>query len=148
MFILGEALEPIWERLSDAILFHDIGCRYGDCLHRLQGDEMTDMWAMLASFHDATALGKQVDKFNADTSFIAIEWQQVWSIMLKNHQRLEGAVLAAYGTPSAPYSASLLVTTPATRTPTATATSAALNRITCHLLVSGRAGGAGQRDDA
>jgi hypothetical protein len=117
VYIFGDALEPVWERLNDAIVYHDLGCRYADCLTTNRTDEMTDMWAMLGAFDDRNALNLLIAKFSNNTSHVAGEWQAVWRAVASQHSTLESVILNALGTPSAPYSAALLETTPTTNLP-------------------------------
>ncbi len=85
LLIMGDALQPIWDKLSAAILFHDLGCRYGDCKVRGTTDEVSDMWSFLATLHDPVALHAGVLRFTSNQTHINADWQSVFQAIDAQH---------------------------------------------------------------
>lgn len=110
--LLGDGLRGLNERLEDASLLHDLGCRFRDCRAMGVRTELSELWRLEGSAADATLLGTALD--DADLLASAPQQRQAWWFVfetLKNrHGYIEDAVRQTLN--ASTYSASLLQDTP------------------------------------
>jgi hypothetical protein len=91
--ILGDSLSPVVERLDDAALFHDMGCRFAGCSGTAPPTSLVDAWRLLGVLADATALQKEVT-----ASTLSAQWTAVFSAIQQQHAAaFEAAVDDAFG---------------------------------------------------
>jgi hypothetical protein len=107
--ILGDAIEPLLQRLTQVILIHDVGCRYQGCAVTGSADEVSDLWELLSAVASKTDLTTLTGKFANNTSFVQADWQAVFNALTNSHEALESAVLDYY--PGRTYTPSLLLQT-------------------------------------
>jgi hypothetical protein len=94
--LTGDALQSMWDKLTAAILYHDLGCRFAGCAVLKRSDEVSDLWELLSQLHDVSQLQLLTAKFTNNTSAVKADWQPVFNQLVTGHVALEQAVLDAY----------------------------------------------------
>jgi hypothetical protein len=107
LFLLGDALRGLDERLLEVSRLHDMGCRFKTC--NTTATPTSELMGMLGSLTDANRLSSRL---TASTR-AAADWKAVFTLVQSNHCALQSAIHDALGVPAGTvYDANLLFTRP------------------------------------
>jgi hypothetical protein len=113
LYLLGDGMQMVAGRLDYLGLFHDLGCRFKGCLGGNVHTEVSEMWSLMASLAEPTALATAV----THATSVRPPWSKVFDRIQKVHDRtIQPATVDAYGVTS--YAPSLLAGGDATTLPT------------------------------
>ncbi len=107
LFLVGDALRDLQERLSHMSRLHDMGCRFKSC--RSQATPTSQLWALLGSLYDPQALKAR----GAAAVDVSASWRGIFALMQTRHGALQTAIKDALGTaPATAYDPNVLLTLP------------------------------------
>nr|WP_164933104.1 PA14 domain-containing protein [Corallococcus coralloides] len=106
LYLLGDSLRGLNERMMDVSRLHDMGCRFVACSTR--STVTSELWNVLADLNDATELQASISA----ATHVSTEWTQVFNQVRTGHGAFRSAVEDALGLPAGTYDKNDLFTRP------------------------------------
>src|SRR5262249_4507501 len=119
LYLVGDGMELIAQRLDYVGLFHDLGCRFKGCLGGNAPTRVSQMWRLMAALAnpaDSATGARGLATEVVSAKMVNAPWSKVCDHIVKAHpQTIQPATADAYWKPS--YDPSLLTTGNATTLP-------------------------------
>ncbi len=97
LYVMGDALTALSQRLDDVSVYHDLGCAYVGCQNGSKDSELTRLYGLLSKVGDGDKLSTEISvdgQTNSATGepYVRQPWLDVFAAVQGNHAALESAV--------------------------------------------------------